>query len=248
MNTVWVTRPEPLNLRTAKTLKKAGYEVITLPVLSVEFTTPSALPGSQWPAWIVFVSRNAVIGLERAVEALGTPGGSRDGVRVATVGRQTAEEANRSGWGVTVIPETESAQGLLEALGDVDLDGAPVWIPSGNRPGSAGTTIPATLADRGAIAMSFPVYRTNPRTFSVQELQVLDTSETGAVVLHSPSAAEAVLRSRAPESVGRWKDATVISIGPSTTSRAKKLGASQIIECETPSDQGVLDALAKGTV
>ena len=186
MNTVWVTRPEPLNVRTAKTLKKAGYDVISVPVLSVEFTTPPALPGSEWPVWILFASQNAVIGLERAVEVLGTPGGSRDGVRVATVGRQTAEEAKRSGWRVTVIPETENAQGLLEALEDVDLDGAPVWIPSGNRPGSAGTTIPTTLALRGAIAMGFPVYCTNPRTFSVRELQVLDTSETGAVVLHSP--------------------------------------------------------------
>lgn len=248
MNTVWVTRPEPLNVRTAEMLKKAGYEVISVPVLGVEFTTPPALPGSEWPAWIVFVSQNAVIGLERAVEVLGTPGGSRDGVRVAAVGRQTAEEANRSGWRVTVIPETENAQSLLAAMGEVDLDDAPVWIPSGNRPGSAGTTIPTTLAERGAIAMSFPVYCTNPRTFSVRELEVLDTSEMGAVVLHSPSAAGAILGTRTPGPVERWKKAMMISIGPTTTARARELGASRIIECETPSDQGVLDALAKGAV
>jgi uroporphyrinogen III methyltransferase/synthase len=188
------------------------------------------------------------MGFDRAVEALGSPGGSRDGVRVATVGRQTAEEARRSGWRVTVIPETENAQGLLEALKDIDMNGAPVWIPSGNRPGSAGTIIPATLAERGAIAMSFPVYSNHPRTFSARELEVLNRAETDAVVLHSPSAVAAILGPRVPGAVGRWKGATMVSIGPSTTARARELGANQIIECETPSDQGVLDALAKGTV
>ena len=248
MNTVWVTRPAPLNLRTVETLKEAGYKVLALPVLSVEFTPPAALPGSEWPAWILFVSRNAVLGFDHALEVLGVPAGERSGVQVATVGRQTREEASRSGWQVTVTPETENALGLLEAMKEHDLDGERVWIPSGNRPGTAGTIISATLAERGAIAMSFPAYNNHPRTFSDQELELLGAARPDALVLHSPSAAAAVLGPGAPEAMERWKKTTVVSIGPSTTARARELGATQIIECETPSDQGVLDALAKGIV
>ena len=78
----------------------------------------------------VFVSGNAVVGLEEAGTNHGFPPGSREGVRVAAVGTRTSEKARDLGWNVSVVPDRENAEGLLDALVGNDMEGRTVWIPS----------------------------------------------------------------------------------------------------------------------
>jgi uroporphyrinogen III methyltransferase/synthase len=155
------------------------------------------------------------------------------------------EKARDLGWNVSVVPDRENAEGLLDALGGNDMEGQTVWIPSGNRAGSAREVLPRTLESRGAKVESFQVYVTENRRLTKEELRELDRAEPGALVLHSPSGAEAVFDDQAPAAVRRWHQAAVVSAGPATADRSRELGAREIVECKTPSDSGILAALGE---
>jgi uroporphyrinogen-III synthase len=244
MSAVWVTRPVPGNRRTARVLKEAGFEVVVVPVLEIDLVRPtSGFPASEFPDWVVFVSANAVRGLEHAIEGVALSSRSRNGVKVAAVGARTAKEAETHGWRPNVVPERESAEGLLDALTDRDLHGRSVWIPAGNRKGSATDILPAGLASRGARVDTIGVYATRKRNPTEPELDELAGPSPGAVICHSPSGAEAIWGDDPPEPVRRWRRAAAIAAGARTAARCVELGASPVFEATSPSDDGILAAL-----
>lgn len=238
---VWITRPEPGNSRTSEFLSAAGVPVVPVPVLRVEMISPPNFSADPLPDWIVFVSRNAVAGMNRLWEFLG--GISRSEVRAAAVGQLTAAEAEARGWKVSVVPETENAGGLLGAMEEHEVAGRTVWIPSGNREGSASSTLPDTLRSRGARVRVIPVYETRTVAPPDPHLHLLERARPGAVVLHSPSSGEAVMAKDAPPAYARWRDAFMVCIGPVTRARIQEMGAPRSLETREPSDEAVLDAL-----
>lgn len=243
---VWVTRSAPRNQVTARVLENAGWQVLTVPVLEIRLRFPEAstVPQSR-PDLVVFVSANAVRGLEAALAEPGFPGGERREVPVMAVGRQTAETARGMGWRVETVPVEENAEGLLKALAGIDVKGRRIWIPSGNRSGSATKRLPAALRSRGAEVSAFAVYETLTRVLSRREIEALEKAAPGAIVFHSPSAAEAVFASNVPAVVKQWKNAApAVSIGPVTSARLRGLGAGTVTECREPTDEAVVRALA----
>lgn len=245
---VWVTRPADSAVATARAIQEAGYHVVSVPVLGVNVVPPDPLPAEPWPDWIVFVSKNAVKGLDLALDVPGFPNPDDRGkhaVRCAAVGRKTAECAETSGWHVLLVPEKEDAQGLLGAFERHDLAGRRVWIPAGNRGGSANRELPSGLRAAGAIPEVFQVYETRERELTETDVQRLDAVTPGAVIVHSPSAAEAIFGSGAMPALDRWRtDAVAVAIGPVTAKRLENLGVFAIHVCREPSDDGVLEALA----
>ena len=237
---VWVTRPAPGNAATARALAEAGLSVVAAPVLVVRSLPAAALPAGEPPDWIVFVSANAVQSFEDALCRAPAIRMARSAVRAAAVGRRTAESAAAWRWRVEATPEEETADGLLGALLNHDLRGRRVWIPAGNREGSATRTLPEALAKRGAEVSVFQVYETVDRELSAPEQANLDRAIPGAIVLHSPSAADAVFAAGAPAAVARWRaEAVAVSIGPATSRRLGELGAKQVAQCLHPSDAAV---------
>jgi len=241
---IWVTRPEPANIATAAALRSAGFLVLVIPVLEVQSTVPDGFPPETWPDWVLFVSVNAVRSLEDAGEAAGFPPGLRTRVRVAAVGARTAVEAGARGWRVDVVPTREHAEGLLEALTTRDFRGRRVWIPAGNREGSAVRLLPESLRKRGALVSVLPVYETMERMLTPADTDLLDASEAGAIVLHSPSAVEAVFSDRAPAAARRWHSADLVTIGPATSRRCRELGQERVFECSVPSDPAIIAVAA----
>lgn len=241
---VWVTRPAPGNAATAAALGEAGYRVIDIPVLEVVLDASGPWPGASWPDWIVFVSANAVAGLEAAGAKLGFPAGDRGAVHVAAVGSKTAGAAVRAGWPEALVPRDESAAGLLGALPAEGWNGASVWIPAGNREGSARDDLPDALRARGAQVSVLPVYRTETRALTAAETGRLEAAAPGAVVVHSPSSAEAVLAAGAPHAA-RWRNAVFVAVGPRTAEACRRLGAARVVVAPSPSDRGVLEALSR---
>jgi len=249
---VWVTRPEPGNRRTAGTLAAAGYTVVAVPVLEVSLCPPRDVLPRAWPDWLILVSANAVQGLAAVDRAGGLPAGDRSRVRTAAVGRRTAQAARDAGWRVDLVPEVQDSGGLLEALSGSELAGAMVWIPSGNREGSATRDLPEHLGERGAHVSVFQVYKTAARNLTADDLRALSGAEPGALVLHSPSAAEAVYGPR-PETTGReperdrlrsWRTVPAVCIGAVTAARCRALAGIQILECKSPTDNDVVDRLS----
>lgn len=265
---VWVTRPEPGNRRTAKALAGAGYTVIAAPVLAVNVRFPAAFQPREWPEWLVLVSANAVRGLAAMEKAGRLPGAEgRSRVRVAAVGRHTAEAARAEGWSVEMVPDVQDAGSLADALARHALNGATAWIPGGNREGSATRDLPGYLRSQGAVVRVFQVYETVARQLPPDDLDRLAGAEPGALVLHSPSSAEAVyapsseettrepaeptgspahaaIRGPAPERLRRWRTAPAVCIGPATAARCRELAGIQILECKSPSDRDIVDALS----
>jgi len=237
--TIWVTRPEPANAVTSAALKKAGFEVVGLPVLEVRYTCPG-LP-EQRPDWIVFVSANAVRGLE----TMGVPSGLRSTAHVASVGSRTALEAANRGWNVELVPKSENADGLLEVLHRTDLVGRTVWIPSGNRDGSARQLLPEALRARGANVVTFGVYETLDRELAPSELAQLEGADPGCIVFHSPSAVPAVFSPAAPLALRGWQRADLVAIGPATVARCREVRADRVWECAEPSDAALLALITR---
>jgi len=240
VSTIWITRPEPGNATTTAALQNDGFAVLGLPVLEVRHVVPREGWPSEWPDWVVFVSANAVRGLEAA----GLPAGGRPRVRAAAVGARTALEAAGHGWNVELVPKSENAEGLLEIMGRVDMRGKRVWIPGGNREGSARHVLPDALRARGAEVVTLGVYETLDRVASVDELAKLNAATPGAVVFHSPSAVDVVFAKNASEEVRRWQGADLVAVGPVTAVQCRRQRSERVWECTEPSDLALLALLA----
>ncbi len=245
---VWVTRPAAGAESTARALGDAGYIVVTAPVLEIVSIPPDPIPKAPWPDWVVFVSANAVEGLTRAMAAPAFPTLDDRGqhpVRCAAVGRRTAVRAAAVGWHVLLTPTLESASGLIDAFRNHDIKDRRIWIPTGSRAGSAKRDLPAALRAAGACVEVFQVYETRDRPLEAQDFARLDAATPSALIVHSPSAAEAIYGAGSPAALARWRaEAVAVAIGPSTRKRLEKLGAFRIHECADPTDGGILEVLA----
>jgi len=237
---VWVTRPRPGNEITASFLRAHGLPVLAVPVLEVE-SVPFRLPAGSLPDWIVFVSANAVRGLESGPER--TLARAKAAARAACVGRKTAELARKVGWRVDLVPGTESARGLAREIVPARWRSRRVWIPAGDREGSARTLLPDALRGAGATVQVFGVYRTAARSLTANERSALAGALPGASVFHSPSAVDAVFGPGAPAEILAWRDAAAVAVGPTTALRLEAAGAPRIVTAGDPSDRGVLAAL-----
>jgi len=152
--------------------------------------------------------------------------------------------AREQGWTVEVEPAVQSAEGLLAALADRDLSGRRVWIPSGDREGTAVRLLPPALAERGAEVEVFEVYAVRARSAGPGLWEPLAKAEPGAIVFHSPSAVDAVVQVSDP-AVGRWRtEATWVAIGETTAGRCRETGEHEVVSSPEPSDPGVVAALA----
>ena len=233
---IWVTRPEPRNATTSAALRNAGFQVISFPVLEVRHVAPAGGLPLQPPDWVLFVSPNAVRGLEAA----GVPAGLRSKARAAAVGTHTAHEAAGHGWKVELVPKNENAEGLLKIMRRIGVDRQRVWIPGGNRAGSARNSLPQELRARGAFVSTFCVYETLDRMLGPAEMDRLRRAEPGFIVFHSPSAVEAVFRGLTLGTLLRWRDADLVAIGPTTLARCREERTDRVWESSNPSDASVI--------
>ncbi len=240
---IWLTRPEPAILKTASALTSAGYKVLPLPLIEVGTLLPDKPLDLPQPDWIVFVSANAIDGFVRAQGSALVPRTTSEDLKVAAVGRKSAERAQASGFAVDFWPEEQTATGLIRRFNELEMQGKTVWIPAGNLPGSATRDLPEALRTMQAHPIVFQVYATQIRTLKADELSQLDQSLPKAIVFHSPSSADALFQSTAPELIAIREKAQLIAIGTVTQARLQEYSAKDIALCESADDAGVLDAL-----
>jgi uroporphyrinogen-III synthase len=241
---VWITRPSPAAAKTGGALRAQGFPVLEASVLEVTITPADPVPAGPWPDWIIFVSANAVRGFAAACRDHTFPPRLNSSPRIAAVGRVTAEVARAHGLAADVVPDDQQASGVIHALSDHTL--GRVWIPAGNRPGSANHELPSVLGARGAHVEVFRVYQTVDRELTPIEIERLGAATPGAIVTHSPSAAQAIYgRAVVPPAVKRWRrDATAVAIGPKTRAVLNELSVPHVIEAPEPTDAGVAAVLA----
>jgi len=213
---VVVTRAEGSDGPLSRELRELGLKVLTWPAVTVAAAelTPlmQALNKVQSFGWIVFASRHAVAAV---LERLPKP---PQRVRIAAVGRATAQVLRQRGWPVDLVPDDASAAALVAAFAaqwtPADA-GVQILFPASSR---ALPTIAAGLRQLGAQVTQVEAYRTAAAALDVAECRAWIARDViGAVTFASPSAVAELARSLGAADFGRLlTNAAAVAIGRTT--------------------------------
>jgi glutamate-1-semialdehyde 2,1-aminomutase len=237
-----VTRDEdPDRGRLGEALRALGAPVLHWRTTAVE---PPADPGAleglaarlAGVDWVILTSRNAVDAVAGAV------GAAPEGVRVAVVGRKTAEAARAAGWAPALVGEATGealAGALLEHLGP---ETGRLLLPTTPR---AADTIPERLRRAGHRVERVEAYRTVLPEPDVEACRdAIDRGAVGVVTFTSPSAVQGLERGLPGPLLERLKATSEgVAIGPTTARAAEAAGWSTREAADTSLD-GVAAAAA----
>lgn len=240
-----VTRSQEQAPELVRKLTELGADVLEMPVLKVvdpenkrEFA--ECVANAHTYDWLVFSSTNGVRRFFDAFFAVYKDARSIGGVRIAAVGPGTRKAIEDYRFAVDLVPEKHVAEGLVETFEkDWDVDSQTIlWV----RPQNARPVITEGLTEQRAIVDECIAYGIAPET----------EDPTGAVARFSEKGADLVTFTSS--STARyfhdldlaWPDGCkAASIGPITTAKLEELGRGSIIEAETHSIDGLVNAILK---
>jgi uroporphyrinogen-III synthase len=226
---VVVTRAEGSDGPLSRELRGMGLQVLSWPAVSTDAADPEALNAAlaklQSYGWLVFASRHAVAAvLDRQPVA-------PSGVRVAAVGRATAQVLRQRGWPVHLVPEEANAAALIEAFAaqwtPADT-GVRILYPASSR---ALPTIAAGLRQLGAVVTQVEAYRTTAAALDLGKCRDwIARGEIGAVTFASPSAVTELAQALGDEDFERLlTDAAAVAIGRTTARELSSRGHNAVV-------------------
>jgi hydroxymethylbilane synthase len=240
--TVVVTRPRAQAGELVTALLGAGARALVVPAIEI-------LPPTDWSPldaaldrlhryrWVTVTSVNGAHALLTRAQLRGKMS-ALSGVAVAAVGDATAAALRSAGMEVARVPAVQRAEGLAEAL--TDLEGSRVLVVRGDR-GRA--ILSERLRQRGARVDEVIVYRTvavAPPAVNAS----LGEAPVDWVVLASGSAAAAVA-AWPPEWQARLQPARVACLGPETALAAAAAGLRVAVTAAKPDPAALVQALAR---
>ncbi len=234
-----ITRPEAESEQLADLLAEplagAGLQAIVLPAYRFEATHPGFDFASAWTSGkrslAVFTSRRAVVfGLRQL------PAGFLDGVQVAAIGPTTANELDRAGHGVSVLPE--SGYTSEDLLRHPDLAQNPGDVLIFAAPGGR-DLLRAGLEKNGWKVRMAMVYRRvdlEPGEAVVSELE----ASRGVLSVWTSANAMKVLHGRLPEAV--WRkicEGHCVTISERLERELRSLGAGDVSVTDGPGNEAI---------
>jgi uroporphyrinogen III methyltransferase/synthase len=239
--TIVVTRARAQASGLARRLASLGADVIETPAIRIE---PRPVDGEVAQAareigsfaLVCLTSPNGAALLLDAVEAVGGDARSFAGVEVAAIGPGTAAELARRGIRPDVVAEVSTAEGLLEALADYELDGERVLVA---RASEARDALPEGLSERGAQVEVVALYDTVAEQLDEQDLASLQRADL--VTFTSSSTVRFFID--AVGAAGLPNGARVVSIGPITSATARELGLEVHAEAARHDIDGLVEAV-----
>ncbi len=237
---VVVTRARAQASGLAAALAALGADVIELPAIRIEPQIDTdevrrAVAEIQDYSLICLASPNAVRLLCEAMVAQGRDARSLAGVTIAAVGPGTEAALGELGVIPDVVPERFVAEGLADALADVDVSGKRVLIA---RAAKAREVLPDALRERGALLDVVTLYETVPED---PDPAAVDAAAGADYVTFTSSSTVTNLMSALG---GRFPErARVVSIGPVTSETAREAGLEVHVEAERHNPDGLVDAL-----
>ena len=225
-------------------LETLGARVVRLPAIRVEPAVDQAplrraVQNASGYHWVIFTSANGVDFFRRAAEDLGVEvDGALASTRLCCVGPATASTIEALGLTVEVVPETHTAEAVVEALSArTPVRGQRILIPS---VAEARPALRAGLRELGAGVDEVIAYR----TVFVEEAGpgVLEQLEKGVdlVTFTSPSTVRSFHRLAGARVVA---DAAVI--GPVTADAARELGYRVAVEADPFTIPGLVEAISR---
>ncbi len=231
-------------------LAPLGVRVTAIPLIRIEppgDPAPLAAAAAEIErySWVVVTSAHAAEALALARGAAPWPAA----VAVAAVGGATARALAERSIPVAFVPQREDGAGLaaeLAARESTRLHGARVLFPRSNL---ARRAVPDGLTTAGARVDEVEAYSTRSDASSARALlRAIERGELDAIVLTSPSSADA-LASAAGELFARLtRDVRLVAIGPVTSARLAELGRPADSTAEYPDPAGILAALRTALV
>ena len=229
MRPVVVTRAEGSDGPLSRELRGMGLEVLSWPAVSIAAADLTALAAAlgavQAFRWIVFASRHAVAAVLERLPA------APPGVRIAAVGRATAQVLRQRGWPVDLLPEEASAAALVAAFAAQWTradEGARILFPASSR---ALPTIAAGLTQLGARVTQVEAYRTEAATLDVAQCRAwIARGAVGAVTFASPSAVTELAQALGDEDFERLlSEAAAVAIGRTTARELSARGHAAVV-------------------
>jgi len=224
---VVVTRAESADGPLTRELKDLGLAVLLWPAVSVAAADPAPLRAALVNIgafdWVVFASRHAVAAV------LGRLPAAPPGLRVAAVGKATAQVLQGRGWPVDLVPDEGSAAALVAEFAArwsaQNKDQARrVLYPASSR---ALPTIAAGLRQLGATVSQVEAYQTDAAALDVGVCREwIARGSIAAVTFASPSAVSELARALGAEDFGRLLAAAPpVAIGRTTARELTRHGA-----------------------
>jgi uroporphyrinogen III methyltransferase/synthase len=237
---VVVTRARAQASGLAATLRNLGAEVVELPAIRIEPRIETAEVKGAASAigvyeLICLTSPNGVRLLFEAIANAGLDARALAGATVAAIGPGTARALAGRGVLADVVPERFVTEALVEALAEVDVEGARVLVA---RAAEARDVLPDALRERGAevdVVSLYETVREDPDAEAVAATQGADY-----VTFTSSST---VTNLTAALGDGFPRGARIVSIGPVTTDTAKAAGLEVDVEAAQHDIDGLLQAL-----
>ncbi|HSY09254.1 MAG TPA: uroporphyrinogen-III synthase [Steroidobacteraceae bacterium] len=237
---VVVTRAEASDGPLSSQLRTLGLEVLLWPAVSVApasgHSLERALSRIAEFDWIVFASRNAVTAVIRWLPRL------PDRVRVAAIGRATAQVLKSRGFRVDLMPNEAHAAALVDAFAAQGCAGARILYPASSR---ALPTITQGLTQLGAEVRQVEAYRTEAAPLDANDCRAwIDRAVIGAVTFASPSAVIELERALGTSHFARLlSQAKVIAMGPTTARALAARGKTAVL-----AESATLSGLANTTL
>jgi uroporphyrinogen III methyltransferase/synthase len=239
--TVAVTRARAQASGLARRLARLGAEVVEAPAIRIE---PRPVSGEVAQAareigsfaLVCVTSPNGAALLMDAIDAVGGDARSLAGVELAAIGPGTAAELARRGIRPDVVAEVSTAEGLLDALAEIDVEGERVLVA---RASEARDKLPDGLAQRGGDVVVVALYDAVPEKLADDQLAAVERADY--VTFTSSSTVRFFMDALAGN--GLPDGARVISIGPITSATARELGIEVHAEAAQHDIDGLVEAL-----
>jgi uroporphyrinogen III methyltransferase/synthase len=240
---VVVTRASAQATGLRDALAAAGADVLELPALRVEPLNAAplreALSRVEEYAWLVVTSQNAVAIAWDALRALGRDARALAAVRVACVGKSTADALLERGIAADVVPARFVAEAVLESLASRrDVRGSRVLYLAAE---GARDVLPAGLRALGCTVDVVRLYRTVSDGAGSDALRdALERGGVDVVTFASASAVRGYVDAVGPELALR---APAVSIGPVTSDAVRAAGITLAAEAEQASIPSLVGAV-----
>ena len=245
---VMVTRARSQAKECSDLLYQYGAETIECPTITMippadTSELDRAIDHIEQYHWAVFTSVNGVTYFMRHLHARHRDLRVLHGLRLCCIGPRTARELGTHGLIPDIVPETFQAEGIIDALTPLGLQGKRILIP---RAEVARDVLPDTLRRLGAEVTVPAVYRTiRPESDVAWARDMLRGEEIAVITFTSASTVRNFVdlfggRDRAHELLSRT---AIASIGPITRDMVKECGLVPTITASESTIPALVDAI-----
>jgi uroporphyrinogen III methyltransferase/synthase len=231
--TIAVTRARAQASGLAARLRELGAEVVEAPAIRIRGLPgeiPAALPHYDL---VCLTSPNGVACLFERLAAAGLDARALHRARIAAIGPGTARALSERGIRADVVPERFVAEGLVDALADVEVTRALVA-----RAAEARDVLPDALRERGAEVDVLALYETVPEPLTDAQRRALGHAD---YVTFTSSSTVRFFFEQAGDALA--PGARLASIGPVTSETLRELGHEPAFEAERHDIDGLVEAL-----